>query len=219
MKSIANLAADGPAPKKRRKGGDGQFSAVSSTRIVDCWTELTMSAICRASQMTASARRTTTGPSIARSYVPPVASPRSHPPLPDPFFYLEQGTGNDSEEEEDDLALLSTLETRLLSFDPLFTPAQTFAARSQQQAQLLTAFLRGSDVYNPESLEQSYQLHLNVERSRVPEVWFQPSMAGLDSAGVGEIVEHVLRERTSEERGRMQQVRSRSHSPGLWGLG
>jgi len=25
MKSIANLAADGPAPKKRRKGGDGEL--------------------------------------------------------------------------------------------------------------------------------------------------------------------------------------------------
>jgi actin-related protein 5 len=46
-----------------------------------------------------------------------------------------------------------------------------------------------------------------VERVRVPEVWFEPHMAGLDSAGVGEIVEHVLKECQEEERRRMQQVR------------
>jgi actin-related protein 5 len=97
------------------------------------------------------------------------------------------------------------LETKLLSYDPTFTPAQTFLARSQQSNSLLTAFLRGDDKYDPDSLEQSYQLHLNIERSRVPECWFQPGMAGLDSAGVGEIVEHVLRERSVSERQKIQQ--------------
>jgi len=153
----------------------------------------------------------TTGLSIERSYVSFFPHPHTSCLL-FPSSLGSKGNGNESEEEEDDQTLLKTLETRLLNHDPTFSLTQTFLARSQQQNSLLTAFLRGDDGsaseprFDPESLQQSYQLHLNVERSRVPEVWFQPSIAGLDSAGVGEIVEHVLRERSREEMRRMQEV-------------
>lgn len=141
--------------------------------------------------------------SVCALFIPPDQFPRAS---------FSQGAGNESEDEEDDQTLLKTLESRLLDHDPTFSLASTYLARSQQQNSLLAAFLRGDDGSSPEgrfdakSLEQSYQLHLNVERSRVPEVWFQPSIAGLDTAGVGEIIEHVLRERSREERKRVQQV-------------
>ena len=32
------------------------------------------------------------------------------------------------------------------------------------------------------------RIHLNVERWRVCEAWFSPTMAGIDSAGLGEVL-------------------------------
>ena len=76
----------------------------------------------------------------------------------------------------------------------------------------LNAFVRGLsqddplDTYDPQSLEHNSQLHLNVERIRVPEVIWQPHMAGLDQAGLGEVVEHVLKQFTDVERRRLTSV-------------
>jgi actin-related protein 5 len=42
------------------------------------------------------------------------------------------------------------------------------------------------------------QIHLNVERIRVPEVVFQPSIAGLDQAGIIEIAAGILTERLAD---------------------
>ncbi|KAJ2783211.1 Nuclear actin-protein involved in chromatin remodeling [Coemansia javaensis] len=40
---------------------------------------------------------------------------------------------------------------------------------------------------------REYQLHLNVERIRVPEIVFRPSLVGLDQAGLVETIDGVLR--------------------------
>lgn len=50
------------------------------------------------------------------------------------------------------------------------------------------------------------RIHLNVERWRVPEAWFQPSMAGVDSAGLGEVIQTVLARFTDTEKGRLVKV-------------
>jgi len=51
------------------------------------------------------------------------------------------------------------------------------------------------------------RIHLNVERWRVPEVWFSPGMAGVDSAGLGEAITFVLGKFKPEHRLRMAKVR------------
>lgn len=55
-------------------------------------------------------------------------------------------------------------------------------------------------------MRQNHQLHLNVERIRVPETWFQPGMFGIDSAGLGEVAGWVLNGYEEEQRRRMMQV-------------
>jgi actin-related protein 5 len=57
------------------------------------------------------------------------------------------------------------------------------------------AFLRGPRPFDVKSSAEAHQLHLNVERIRVPEVIFQPSIAGLDQAGIVEIAADILSHR------------------------
>ncbi|GAA5828704.1 hypothetical protein JCM3770_003497 [Rhodotorula araucariae] len=123
--------------------------------------------------------------------------------------YREIGTGDDSEDEEDEQDALQSIEARLLEHDPHFTEDDTASRQALRKHQLLNAFVRGLapddplDTYDPESAEHNSQLHVNVERVRVPEVLWQPHMGGLDQAGLGEIVEHVLRGFSPPERDRL----------------
>jgi actin-related protein 5 len=120
--------------------------------------------------------------------------------------YREIDGADMEEDEEDDVAYLSSVEAKLLEHDPTFTAADTYESQSGRQNALLTAFLRGgsAEPYRADDLAQSFQLHLNVERSRVPETWFQPHLAGLDSAGLGEVIGHVLRELPEPTQARVQ---------------
>jgi hypothetical protein len=52
-----------------------------------------------------------------------------------------------------------------------------------------------------------YRIHLNTERWRVPEAWFSPSMAGVDSAGLGEVLQTVLARFSDADKGRLVKVR------------
>ncbi|GAA5840624.1 hypothetical protein JCM9279_007385 [Rhodotorula babjevae] len=123
--------------------------------------------------------------------------------------YREIGTGDDSEDEEDEQDALNSVEARLLKHDPHFTEDDTASRQALRKHQLLNAFIRGLapddplDTYDPESVEHNSQLHVNLERVRVPEVLWQPHMGGLDQAGLGEIVEHVLRPFSVAERDRL----------------
>ena len=139
-----------------------------------------------------------------------------------------QGGEDESEAEEEDQSLLQSLETRLLQYDPTFTEDDTLQGRADAKHALIHAFVRGgldtlaesnsnegSGVttpasrakYDPDDPRQTHQLHLNVERIRVPETWFQPGMFGVDSAGVGELAGWILNGFDDEERRRMMQVR------------
>lgn len=51
----------------------------------------------------------------------------------------------------------------------------------------------GSDV------AKAYQIHLNIERIRVPEVLFQPSIMGVDSAGIVEIINDTFQRYNNKE--------------------
>lgn len=108
--------------------------------------------------------------------------------------YRTVATGEQSEdEEEEDLnAGLKGIEAQLLKYDPGFSENHTMEAQSDWTKSLVHAFVRGPWPYNAESQQEMHQLHLNVERIRVPEVIFQPAIAGLDQAGIVEIAADII---------------------------
>lgn len=113
---------------------------------------------------------------------------------------IQQGRGqdDDEDEEEEDLgATLKGIEQQLLTYDPEFTEQSTQEAQKDWTKSLVHAFLRGPWPFDPESARESNQFHLNVERVRVPEVIFQPSIAGVDQAGIVEIAEDIVMQRLS----------------------
>jgi hypothetical protein len=52
----------------------------------------------------------------------------------------------------------------------------------------------------------NHQLHLNVERIRVPEAFFQPDMFGQDYAGIGELAGWIMNGYDEDLRRRMMQA-------------
>ncbi|THG96060.1 hypothetical protein EW026_g5706 [Hermanssonia centrifuga] len=99
-----------------------------------------------------------------------------------------------------DLANLQTLEQKLLMHDPTFTTEHTHAALSSQRSALMSAF---RPQYEEGDVEGKTRIHLNVERWRVCEAWFSPTMAGVDSAGLGEVLQNVLSRFSDAEKGRL----------------
>ncbi|KAJ5110505.1 Actin-like protein arp5 [Penicillium argentinense] len=148
MKTLANLASDGP--KKRRRGGDDDDFGAND----DDW-------------------------GVYRT--------------------VAKDEQSDDEEEEDLGGMLNNLEQELLQYDPEFTENHTLAAQSDWTKSLVHAFLRGPWPFDPESQREAHQLHLNVERIRVPEVVFKPSIAGVDQAGLVEIAADIVNQRFSSE--------------------
>ncbi|KZM27846.1 DNA repair [Ascochyta rabiei] len=108
---------------------------------------------------------------------------------------IATGEGSDDEEEEDLSKSLKDIEAQLLLHDPNFTEDSTREAQTDWTKSVLHAFFHGPYPFDPESQREAHQLHLNVERIRVPEVVFQPSIAGLDQAGIVEIASTILTER------------------------
>ena len=102
------------------------------------------------------------------------------------------GEQSDDEEEEDLGAGLKSIESQLLKYDPSFTEQNTREAQTDWTKSMMHAFLRGPRPFNPESQQELHQIHLNVERIRVPEVVFQPAIAGLDQAGIVEITADII---------------------------
>lgn len=150
MKTLANLASDGPK-RKRRGGGDydDDFGAND-----DDW-------------------------GVYRTVATDPAS-------------------DDEEPEEDPLTTLKALESELLQYDPEFSEKDTLEAQNDWTKSVLHAFLRGARPADPESQREAHQIHLNVERIRVPEVVFQPAIAGVDQAGLVEIIEGIVMGRFSD---------------------
>ncbi|CAI5755955.1 unnamed protein product [Candida verbasci] len=106
------------------------------------------------------------------------------------------------------------VEDELIKYDPNFHIEDTFAAATKfdWKNSVLHKFIHGPRpnitiamqaeglspeeiAMHPETLKKNHQLHLNVERIRVPEILFQPSMGGYDQAGISEISSDLLRRR------------------------
>lgn len=108
------------------------------------------------------------------------------------------GEQSDDEEEEDLNVSLKNIEAQLLKHDPDFTEESTREAQTDWTKSLIHAYLRGAWPFDPESQREMHQVHLNIERIRVPEVVFQPSIAGVDQAGIVEIAAGILTERLAD---------------------
>ncbi|EMD41405.1 hypothetical protein CERSUDRAFT_109993 [Gelatoporia subvermispora B] len=115
-------------------------------------------------------------------------------------IYRKINTAAPSSDEEDDLTNLHTVEQKLLTHDPTFSEDQTHASLSSQRSALISAF---RPQYEEGDVEGKTRLHFNVERWRVCEPWFSPSMAGVDSAGLGEVLQMVLARFSDQEKGRL----------------
>lgn len=113
------------------------------------------------------------------------------------YRQIATGEGSDDEEEEDLGTSLKRTEEELLEHDPEFFEEHTLDAQTDWTKSLVHAFLRGPRPFDPASQAEAHQIHLNVERIRVPEVLFQPSIAGLDQAGIVEIAADILGHRVS----------------------
>lgn len=109
-------------------------------------------------------------------------------------IYREISRDDESDEEEEDMSELNQYESLLLQYDPDFLPEHSYENMSSPTNTLLHLLARGVyPSYDPTDMEQSYQLHVNIERARVPEVLFQPSIIGLDQAGLIESVSDIVK--------------------------
>ncbi|KAM9878240.1 chromatin remodeling complex subunit (actin) [Verticillium dahliae] len=112
------------------------------------------------------------------------------------------GDNSDDEQEEEDLqANLKSYEHDLLRYDPDFTYEHTHEAQLDWSKSMLHAFARGPRPFDTASQAEANQIHLNVERIRVPEVVFRPSIAGVDQAGLVEITGDILTHRLVDQVG------------------
>ena len=55
-------------------------------------------------------------------------------------------------------------------------------------------------------MEGTTRIHLNTERWRACEPWFSPGMAGIDCAGLGEVIHNILSGFSEHERARLANV-------------
>lgn len=102
---------------------------------------------------------------------------------------------------------LNQYESLLLQYDPDFLPEHSYENLSSPTNTLLHLLARGVyPSYDPTDMEQSYQLHVNIERARVPEVLFQPSIIGLDQAGLIESVSDIVKTFDVSQREKLMHV-------------
>lgn len=123
-------------------------------------------------------------------------------------IYREIRNDEDSDVSEEENSTLTALEERLLHHDPSFTISDTYDSQLRRKNKLTTTFLRGYyPEWNLEDLAQQHQMHLNIERSRVPEVLWKPYLAGTDQAGIDEVASFILGNFDLEKKGKLMNVR------------
>ncbi|KAJ7630374.1 chromatin remodeling complex subunit [Roridomyces roridus] len=115
-------------------------------------------------------------------------------------IYRKINTAAPSSDEEEDMSQLAMIEQKLLAHDPSFTPQHTHASLASKRSELISTLRPTYDETNVEGL---CRIHLNTERWRVCETWFSPAMAGVDSAGIGEVVQNVLARFSDGEKERL----------------
>ncbi|KAK9465329.1 hypothetical protein V1512DRAFT_266073 [Lipomyces arxii] len=112
--------------------------------------------------------------------------------------YRDIANASDTEEDEEMAESVRKVEEQLMTYDPDFS-IESNDSQNDWTKSLIHAFLRGNRPFDPASRAEAHQIHLNIERVRVPEVLFQPSIAGIDQAGVVEIASDILLRRLPSE--------------------
>lgn len=107
-------------------------------------------------------------------------------------IYRDIANVDDEEVLEEEEAQLVKIEKELLEYDPNFTVEDTLDAQYDWRKSITHLFLRGPRPFNSEDSHEQHQMHINIERIRVPEILFQPSIAGVDQAGLIETGESIL---------------------------
>lgn len=115
------------------------------------------------------------------------------------LIYRDIALLENEEELENEDAELQELEAALLKYDPDFRPEDVFGSELNWKKLTMHKFLRGARPYDPEDQHQQHQMHLNVERIKVPEVFIQPSIAGLDQVGIADLLENLIVRRLPSE--------------------
>lgn len=171
MRTVAHLAKDDEAPtKRRRKGGNDGRTQSDSAKNKDLF--------------------------------PPSASDDGFGRDDEDWMVYREigGKGDESDGEEMELAELGHMDELLARFDPDFVPddmdEEEKALRHSIVYRLAHGAFGAEESFARSKAEQAakvHQLHLNVERMRVPEVLFQPSIIGLDQAGIVEIISEILK--------------------------
>lgn len=131
-------------------------------------------------------------------------------------IYREIRNDEDSDVSEDENAQLNALESRLMQHDPTFTDADTYDAQLKQKNRLTMTFLRGAHPdWDPDDVAQQHQIHLNLERTRVPEVLWKPYLAGVDQGGIDETASLILSNFDVSRRKRLANVCDNEGAPKL----
>lgn len=130
--------------------------------------------------------------------------------------YRDISNASLDEEQDHTNSEILRLEDELLEHDPNFHREDTFAVQESfdwrnlvlhkfihgpRQNLSLAMQIEGHDpeelLNNPEIIRRNHQLHVNIERIRVLEIYFQPHIAGVDQAGIPELIQNLL-ERNSD---------------------
>lgn len=125
--------------------------------------------------------------------------------------YRDISNASLEEEQEETNKQILALEAELLLYDPNFHTEDTLAASQtfDWKNLALHKFIHGprenihikfqsegmdvDEIANhPQIIQKNHQMHLNIERIRVPEILFQPQIAGLDQAGITELLNDLL---------------------------
>jgi len=96
-------------------------------------------------------------------------------------------------EEEDELIALEAIDTVLMEHDPTFVSFKDILSKkpSPMESYLIRSRYGMEGFPEANDLARSYQMHMNVERIRVPECIFQPFQCGVDSMGIVEMIDYL----------------------------
>lgn len=115
--------------------------------------------------------------------------------------YHEIGAKGDDSDEEAELTEIAHMDRLIKQYDPEWRPDDMDEDEKAMRRSIIYRLAHGAyaadePAYSDnkrETVAKAHQLHLNVERIKVPEIMFQPSIIGLDQAGIVEIIEQILR--------------------------
>ncbi|KAJ1810850.1 Nuclear actin-protein involved in chromatin remodeling, partial [Coemansia sp. RSA 2598] len=123
-------------------------------------------------------------------------------------IYRDISKEEEAEDDEEDEVELEKYDKQLQQYAPDYLESLDRAARAKIEGTTMYRFTEGCQPailekpaapYKPDNativarVAREYQLHLNVERIRVPEIIFRPSLVGLDQAGLLETVEGIIK--------------------------